>query len=241
MMGLGADRLAAQESSHTDIQGWVEYQWRRQANEKLRVNWRLGYREAFSTETIDWSRLHLATVLGYQISPLVNLEGGLGGYYSFQDPARDVFELRTWQGVVLRWPEVRLPRRHFPLNHRLRLEQRWIDTAGDSGTNFGMRLRYRLAIGIPLNGPEIEEKTYYLPLATEFFYDLRDDTEEPFAARARVTAGLGYVIGKNWAVELRYTGQRTRDTLTDTFETTDHILDLRIRTTLRIRDLSMPW
>jgi len=60
--------------------------------------------------------------------------------------------------------------------------------------------------------------------------------------------GLGYrdLIStadgiSEWSLEFRYTAQRSRDTVLDEFATTDHVLDLRIRTTLRIRDLGTPW
>ncbi len=61
--------------------------------------------------------------------------------------------------------------------------------------------------------------------------------QELFSEQARVTAGLGYVLNKTWSVELRYTRQRSRDTLTEEIHTTDNIFDLRFRTSIRIRDL----
>ena len=71
----------------------------------------------------------------------------------------------------------------------------------------------------------------------EAFADLGGETAELFAARLRLTVGLGYVISGNWTLELRYTAQKSRDTVLDRFTTTDHIFDLRVRTALRIRDL----
>ncbi len=53
--------------------------------------------------------------------------------------------------------------------------------------------------------------------------------------------GLGYVVNKHWELELRYTVQRARDTALEQFTTTDHILDFRIRTNLRLRDLGSLW
>jgi hypothetical protein len=71
----------------------------------------------------------------------------------------------------------------------------------------------------------------------EGFVDLGGDTPELFAARLRLTLGLGYVLSDNWTLEFRYTAQKSRDTVTDRFTTTDSIFDLRIRTAARIRDM----
>ena len=225
-----------------DTQGWVEYQYRQRINDALRGSWGLGYRKLLSTEDYlsDWSRLHLRGFLTYEHSPRISFEAGLGAYYGLQEPQSDLFELRPWQSVVVRWPEFKLPQREFGLQHRVRFEQRWLRRSG-ADTEFGTRLRYRLTTGIPLNSPTIEVRTLYLPLGAEWFHDIGDDTSEFFAARARSSAGLAYVLSDNWSLEFRYTAQRSHDTILNRFTTTDHIFDLRIRTTLRLRDLGTPW
>ena len=65
--------------------------------------------------------------------------------------------------------------------------------------------------------------------------------KQPIADTLRVTTGLGYVKGDNWTYELRYTGQKSRNTVSGEFERTDHILDLRIRTSIKLRDLGSNW
>ena len=104
-----------------------------------------------------------------------------------------------------------------------------------------MRTRYRVAAFIPLNRPVVEEKAFYLPLMGEWFADLGDEVPEFFAARVRLTTGLGHVLSRNWTLEFRYTAQKSRDMVLHRFSTTDHIFDLRIRTSVRIRDMSLPW
>jgi hypothetical protein len=200
-----------QQIEESDTQVWVQYEYQHRIKEKLRGSWDLGYRELVSTEDIlgDWSRVHM----------------------------RGAFELRTWQGAIVFWPMTTLVGRELDLRHRFRLEQRWIDQKGTGETDFSWRFRYRLATFIPLNKRVIEDKAWYLPLMGEAFSDLGSDTSEFFAARLRLTAGLGYVFSKNWTLEFRYTAQKSRDTVTDSFATNDHILDLRIRTAVRIRDL----
>ncbi len=233
----------ADETDRSDTQGWIEYQYRQRINDKLQGSWSLGYRELISAadRLSEWSRSHLRGDIVYSYSEHFSFEAGLGGYYTSVKELGNLFEFRTWQGTLVRWPLVKMPKRQFALRHRLRLEQRWLDESGTSGTEFGLRLRYRLGTGIPLNSSTIEAKTLYLPLGGELFYDIGDETAELLATRVRLGTGLGYVLSDNWALEFRYMVQRSRDTILDQFTITDHIIDLRIRTTLRIRDLGTPW
>lgn len=189
----------------------------------------------------DWSRLHLQAVVVYAFSRRVSFEGGAGGYYTLQEKPADRTELRLWQGTVVRWPEWRFARRRFDLRHRFRFEERWVRYRGRDNTDFGVRFRYRLATFIPLNRPTIEDEAFYVPLMSEWFGDLGSEVPEFFAARLRLTTGLGYVLSPNWSLELRYTAQRSRDTVAEIFTTTDHIFDLRVRTSLRIRELGLFW
>lgn len=240
---LVAMPVQADGTDRSDTLGWIEYQYRQQVRDNLRGSLGLGYRELISTEDrlSAWSRTHLRGDIVYSRSPRLSFEVGLGGYYTSQEQRGNLFEIRTWLGARALWPEMRSTKRRFSLRHLLRFEQRWLDRSGESGTEFGLRLRYRIGVGIPLNSSVIGAKTLYLPLGGEIFYDIGDETAEFLAARVRLGTGLGYVFGDNWALEFRYMAQRSRDTILNQFTITDHIFDLRIRTTLRIRDLGTPW
>ena len=230
---------AAQEVEESDVQIWTQYQYQHRISEKLRGSWDTGYRELVSTEDElgEWSRFHLRGHLVYEKSQLLRFEGGLGGFYTFRQDPGDLFELRAWQGLIVFWPRTTIAGRELDLRHRFRLEQRWFSHRDLGESDFDLRFRYRLATFIPLNRPTIEDNAYYLPLMGEWFADLGDEAAEFFAARLRLSTGLGYVINKNWTLEFRYTAQKSRDNVEDRFDTTDHIFDLRVRTTVRIRDL----
>ncbi len=227
----------------TDTQGWVEYQYRQRLDDRLRWSWGLGYRELLDSDDrlAEWSRIHLRAQLTHAANAWLDFDVGIGGYYSFQEPVEDLRELRTWQSAAAVWPTFRLFGRQVDVRHRIRLEQRWLNPTGNAGTEFAMRLRYRIATEVPLNDTTVDDRTLYLPLGVEGFSDFGDDTPELFGTRMRITAGLGWVASNNWSFELRYTAQRSRDTILDRFSTTDHIIDLRIRTTIRIQDLGAPW
>ena len=76
-----------------------------------------------------------------------------------------------------------------------------------------------------------------MPLMGEAFANLGGDSPDYFAERLRLSIGLGHVLSDNWTLEFRYTAQKSRDTVVGRFQTTDHILDLRIRTAVRLRDM----
>ena len=54
--------------------------------------------------------------------------------------------------------------------HRYRLEQRWVEQAGD--TDYLARARYRLQVTVPLNRPKMEPGAYFLNLYDELFVGL---------------------------------------------------------------------
>jgi hypothetical protein len=230
---------SAEEIEESDVQAWVQYEYQHRITEKLRGSWDLGYRELVSTEDIlgDWSRLHLRSIFSYAYKNWVTFDGGIGGYYTFSDNLTDLLELRTWQSAVFFWPRSTLAGRRFDLRHRFRLEQRWVSQQDTGEKDFGLRLRYRLATFFPLNRPTIEKKAWYMPLMGEAFANLGGDSPDYFAERLRLSIGLGHVLSDNWTLEFRYTAQKSRDTVVGRFQTTDHILDLRIRTAVRLRDM----
>ena len=229
----------AQEVDESDAQAWIQYQYQYRLSEKWRGSWDLGYRELMSTEDVlgEWSRLHTRGTFSYVYSKWVAFDCGIGGYYTFSEDLSDLFELRTWQSVIVFWPKGRVAGRELDIRHRFRLEQRWTDQRDSGETDFGLRSRYRLAAFIPLNRPTIGEKAWYVPLMGEAFGDLGGDAPDYFAERLRLTVGLGYVLSSNWTLEFRYTAQKARDTVLNRFTTTDHIFDLRIRTAVPLRDL----
>jgi len=69
------------------------------------------------------------------------------------------------------------------------------------------------------------------------FDDLIDEAPELFGKRSRLSVGLGYVMNKNWTVDLRYHRQRSRSTIEEEFKTSTNVIDFSARSSFRIRDL----
>ena len=71
----------------------------------------------------------------------------------------------------------------------------------------------------------------------EFFADLIDEAPEFFAKRSRATIGLGYVMNKNWTLDLRFHRQRSRATIEEDFKTSTDVIDFTVKSSFRISDL----
>ena len=80
-------------------------------------------------------------------------------------------------------------------------------------------------------------RAFYLPLKAEFFVPLGDDIEELFTKQTRFAVGLGYVFDKSCTLELRYAQLRMRDTIGADLQTTNHFIELRVKSSFRIVDL----
>lgn len=77
------------------------------------------------------------------------------------------------------------------LEHRYRVEQRWLNGI------YRNRFRYRLNLFIPLNSKKIEAKTWFVSVFDEIFLN----NQEPNFERNRISAALGYQFDKKWIVQ----------------------------------------
>lgn len=130
-----------------------------------------------------------------------------GGRYSTAD-YRDLgdgplnIEKRLWQQLTLTHLAARLK-----MEHRYRVEQRWF-TFRDDVVPAGLfryrnRLRYRFNAFLPLNHPTITEKTAFLSVYDEVFFNPRG----PFFERNRVYAGLGYQFNQHLTMQAGWLNQ----------------------------------
>jgi hypothetical protein len=225
------------QEEETPTQFWMSYNHQQKIGELTRVFGTVGYEELVSKERIfgEWTRLYLNGGGSYDVGKRLRFAGGLGAYYTYHpEDVDDVFEFRLWQEGTAFWPESFGLVRRFVLTHRLRIEERFTEL---DGWNFAVRLRYRLDTKIPLNKYTLEPRSFYLPLAIEFYADLGDEAPEFFGNESKASVGLGYVINKTWTVDLRYHRQRSRVTIEDEFSTSSNVIDFTVNTSVRIRDL----
>jgi hypothetical protein len=138
-------------------------------------------------------------------------------------------------GATVYWPDSPGQVKRFVLAHWFRLEQRFTRQTGAPSWDVNSRARYKRSTAIAINRKEIEPGAFYGYLSGELFADLSDDNSRLVSDCNRVSIGLGWLTTKKWTVETLYTYQQNRDTSgTGDFRLTDRIVELRVKTTLRI-------
>ena len=92
------------------------------------------------------------------------------------------------------------------------------------------RYRNRLEVQVAVNHDHLaDDHTFYLLADAEAFINLGRAAEERFNDNWRIRSGLGYRLRYQWRFELLYTLQLSKDTLLASFETSNHILRLRLK------------
>lgn len=145
-----------------------------------------------------------------------------------QNNALSTFEIRPVLGFrlyILQPNETRFMVRDFN-----RVESRNIryDDSGNWDTTW--RYRNRLEAQMAINHEHLaDDHTMYLLADVEAFVNLGRAAEERFNDNWRIRSGIGYRLKYEWRFELLYTLQLSKDTLLASFETSNHILRLRLK------------
>lgn len=98
-------------------------------------------------------------------------------------PGVQVNESRTWQQILMRHSIGGV----F-LEHRYRLEQRWLNSSTSS--RYLNRLRYLLRANVPLNSEQIKESTWFLSFYNELFLNTANGAFD----RNRLYGAVGYQL-----------------------------------------------
>ncbi len=182
-------------SQNSNLGNWLVYIGSKKVNKN--VNWHNEIQYRNYNAIGDLEQLLLRTGVGYNLTE--NNNNILLGYgyilsqnYNNLDEKVSVNEHRIFQQFVTKQAIGRVK-----VQHRYRFEQRFIEDI------YKMRFRYFLALNIPLNNDDIEDKTYYLSLYNEIFLN----TAETFFDRNRLYGGLGYRLNKTVRLEVGYMNQ----------------------------------
>ena len=233
---LGVAIPALGQDEDLPLQLWLAFQHHHKVGEKTRVSGKLGYKELMSPDQLfgEWNKFYVNGDGSYDLGEQFRVDGGVGLYYTYQPEDDDTFEFRLWQGATAFWPDIPGSVRRLVFTHRLRLEERFTNP---DGWDFAMRLRYRLDTKIPINKYTVEPGAFYVPLAAEFFADLTGEGTGLYGDQSRLSVGLGYVMNKNWTLDLRFLRQRSRSTSEEDFTRSGNVIDFTVKSSFGIRDL----
>ncbi|GAA4376726.1 DUF2490 domain-containing protein [Hymenobacter koreensis] len=178
--------------------------------------------------------------LNYHLSNNLLLTGG----YAFADthpygeyPAAKAFpEHRLYQQVLLRSNEGFLQ-----VQHRYRLEQRWVRFANNPEYTYLNRARYQLRLAAPLLGPKLTAGMPYLVASNELFINFGNNVSRNIFDQNRAYAALGYMIRKNVNIEAGYLHQLVQQRHGTVFEHNNTLqLSLNLNLDLRKEGLGVP-
>lgn len=187
--------LVAQPS---DTGNWFIYF----GNKKINNRWNWHHEAQYRNFNFvgDTEQLLLRTGLGYNLTE--NNNNVLLGYaFVYSEPylndtdaKTSLKEHRIYQQLISKKAFGRVL-----IQHRYRFEQRFMQE------DFKLRLRYFLSLNIPLNQPQILDKTFYLSAYNEVFIN----TGSTFFDRNRLYGGLGYRLSKSTRIEAGIMNQST--------------------------------
>ena len=187
---------------------------------------RLGRRWTLHTE-YQWRRVYfireaqqsLARLGGaFQLGQRVSVGGGYTslithpyGDYPTADTGVPFPEHRLYQDVQLADTLGRLV-----LEHRVRLEQRWLGQLAEGkgravqAWNYQNRIRYQLSATLPLQGPRLDDREWYLTGFDEVFLSFGRRVGSNVFNQNRVAGGLGYQFTADFQVAVLYLNQITQ-------------------------------
>lgn len=190
-----------------DVGNWLIYV----GNQKINKDWSLHNEIQYRSYNAlgDTNQLLLRTGIGYNLTENNNTLLLGYGYINTQkylpdsNDKIDSNEHRVFQQFINRQKFHRVY-----IQHRYRLEERFISN------DFKIRLRYFLAVNIPLNKKEMEKNAIYLSAYNEIFLN----TEKPIFDRNRLYGALGFVINKNIKIEGGFMAQTLENSNRNQFQ-----------------------
>ena len=183
---------------------WLMYFGNNQLSKKWGLHTEVQIRRADVVK--DWQQLLLRTGVNYNLSDKAMFTLGYGFIktHPYGDyPATDDFpEHRAFQQLLLKQTEG-----IFALQHRYRLEQRWVQPPGSDESVYTNRFRYLLRANIPLQGKTIDDKELYLGLYDEVMISFGKNVRQNIFDQNRAYAALGFKLNKAASVEAGYLHQ----------------------------------
>ncbi len=186
-----------------------------------------------------WVAIDVTPTVERGVKPWLDLVGEVGTAYTAQTDELDSFEVSPRAGLYFHLfsrdvrkivnPRERPPKRRVVVRDLARVEWRNLFYNEGMPTSSTVRFRNRLEFVLPLNKENLaKDGVRYLTADWEWFFPL-DDPAERFANKQRIRSGFGYRRNFSWRFEALYIWNRSRNTASSGFTTSDHIFDVRVK------------
>lgn len=191
---------------------WLMYFGNHRLSEKWGIHTEYQFRRSDFLK--NWQQSLTRIGVDYHLGGQNTVTAGYGWIVSFpygeQPIAVTTTEHRIWQQFATKSSAGR-----FNLDHRYRLEQRFIENAflNDveekevDGFKFLQRTRYRFMISMPLNRKTMEDNTLFLALYDEMFIGFGKGTGKNILEQNRLFGSIGWRFNTQSNVQLGYMNQ----------------------------------
>ncbi len=182
---------------------WVSYIGDNKLNARIGIHSEAQFRNFFLDRTVE--TLLLRTGLNIYLKPYAM--GTLGYGYFYNEPSDEqvlgsrVSENRIWQQLILRQKST-----FIFMEHRYRLEQRFLQNLSNDTRQTDHRLRYRFQTLFPLYSVSPHLRHFFVALNNEIMINFRRDPSRLFD-RNRFFSGLGYQVSPKMNFQLGYLNQ----------------------------------
>jgi len=182
---------------------WIAYIGDNKLNKHIGIHSEVQLRNYFVNETVE--TLVLRTGINVYIKPYAMATAGYG--YIHSKPSEDylhaseVSEHRTWQQLILRQKS-----HAIFMEHRYRLEQRFLENLTSGTSRVDHRIRYRFQMLLPLYSITPHLRHFFVALNDELMINFSNDPTRLFD-RNRFFAGIGFQVSPKLNFQLGYMNQ----------------------------------
>lgn len=199
-----SDPVMAQTKTRARPEGyWLSYSGDNKINSRIGIHSEVQLRSFFMPHAMQ-SVLTRAG-LNYYIKPYAMATAGYGYIYSIPSSdevsGSELSEHRIWQQLLLRQKHT-----NIFMDHRYRLEQRFINNLTTHTSQLDHRLRYRFQALFPLYSIDPHLRHWFLAFNNEVMINLKKETSRLFD-RNRLFAGIGYQVSPKMNFQLGYLNQ----------------------------------
>lgn len=183
---------------------WFMYFGDNKISRNFGIHSELQLRNYWLRETTEQTLARIG--LNWYIDPNIMVTGGYG--YIYTTPSRRYVEgsttreHRIWQQLILRH---RTPA--VSIEHRYRLEQRYIENLGSGAIVWDHRIRYRLQILLHLETISPKLRPFFLAAYNELFVNPDRKISGQYFDRNRMYGALGYRVSPKLNLQLGYLNQ----------------------------------
>lgn len=177
---------------------WVMYFGDNKINQKWGLHTELQLRNYFIPSTLNQTLTRVG--VNYYLSPVSMLTGGYGLIHTSpgsMQTGSETLEHRIWEQLILRHRSY-----NVFLEHRYRLEQRFIENRTTGQDVFDNRIRYRLLVLVPLYNISPWLRHYFIATYNELFVNLGREVSGQYFDRNRFYVALGYQLSPKFNLQV---------------------------------------